>query len=109
MRRDHIAFIIVNWNGMAFLPDCFRSIVGSAPALAYEVVVVDNVSTDGSREWLVSDETAQIFPNGQLRTILSDENLGFGRANNLAIRETDSEFVFILNPDTTVRSGAVDR
>lgn len=104
-----LSVIIINWNGMAFLADCFRSIVDAAPSTEFEVVVVDNVSTDGSREWLVSDEAARIFPGGELRVILADENLGFGRANNLAIRETDGEFVFILNPDTIVRPGAVDR
>jgi len=104
-----LTIIIVNWNGKRFLPDCLQSIADNPPSVPFETVLVDNVSSDGSREWLGSAEAARIFPNGELRTIISDENLGFGRANNLAIQVTDSEFVFILNPDTIVRSGAVDR
>lgn len=104
-----LTVIIVNWNGAKFLPDCLRSIADNPPSMPYEAVVVDNVSTDGSREWLGSDEAKAILGDGRLRVILSDENLGFGKANNLAIKKTKGEFVFILNPDTIVKPHAIDR
>lgn len=103
-----LTIIIVNWNGKDFLPQCLRSIAENPPSVSFEVVVVDNLSADGSREWLVSEEAEQIFPAGSFRVILSDENLGFGRANNLAIDSTDSEYLFLLNPDTIVKLDAID-
>lgn len=104
-----LSIIIVNWNGMSFLPDCLRSIAQNPPSIDYEVVVVDNVSTDKSRHWLVSSEASNIFENGELKVILSDENLGFARANNLAIEKTSTSYVFILNPDTIIKNQAIDQ
>ena len=107
--KGSISIIIVNWNGLDFLPACLRSIAANPPTLEYRVVVVDNVSSDGSREWLGSPEAVDMFSEAKFRFIPSDENFGFGRANNVAIRETESEFVFILNPDTLVKERAIDR
>lgn len=108
MSEKSLSIIIVNWNGMNFLPDCLKSIAKNLLSLDYEVVIVDNVSTDKSREWLSSEEASKFFKNNNLRVILSDKNLGFGRANNLAIEKTSSPYVFILNPDTIVKNKAID-
>ena len=107
--KPSIEIIIVNWNGMNFLPACLASIAASPPSCDYEVIVVDNVSSDGSREWLLGSEAKAAFAKGNLRVMLSDTNLGFGRANNLAIEQSSGELVFILNPDTIVKPGAIDR
>lgn len=104
-----LSIIIVNWNGEKFLPDCLRSIAENPPNVAYEVVVIDNASSDGSVEWLRSAEVKAIFPLGNFKLIESQENLGFGRANNLVIDQTNSTFVFLLNPDTIVKPNAIDR
>lgn len=104
-----LTIIIVNWNGEEFLPDCLRSIAENPPNIRYEVVVIDNASSDRSVEWLRSDEAKAIFPRGCFKLIESQENLGFGRANNLVIGQTDSPFVFLLNPDTIVKPNAIDR
>jgi GT2 family glycosyltransferase len=89
-----VSVIVVNYNGLRFLPDC----LGSLEAQRYrnfEVVFVDNGSTDGSVEYV---RTA--FP--WVRVITLDRNLGFCKANNIAIRETGGEAVVLLNNDTTV-------
>jgi GT2 family glycosyltransferase len=104
-----LTIIIVNWNGIRFLPECLRSIAEDRPPFDLEVLVVDNSSTDGSREWLLSNENKEPFRSIRLRSILSSENLGFAKANNLAIKESESPFVFLLNPDTILHRGALER
>src|SRR5215211_4756675 len=104
-----LTIIIVNWNGIKFLPACLKSIVENPGSLLFEIVVVDNASSDGSAEWLRSDECAQLVGDTRFKLIETGENLGFGRANNVAIERTDSQFVFLLNPDTVVRPNAIDR
>ena len=106
--KVQLSIIIVNWNGMKFLPDCLKSIAQNPPSMSYDVVIVDNISTDESRQWLVSQEASEILANDKLKVILSDENLGFGRANNLAIGKTSSKYVFILNPDTIIKNKSID-
>jgi len=103
-----LSIIIVNWNGITFLPNCIKAIVENPPDISFEIVVVDNDSSDKSIEWLQSSEANTLLNGTKLTLIESRENLGFGRANNLAIERTDSPFVFILNPDTKVRPGALD-
>lgn len=108
MMRPELSIIIVNWNGIEFLPDCLRTIIENPPSVPFEVIVVDNDSSDGSMEWLASGETKQLFPAGIFKLIKSGANLGFGRANNLAIEQTSTPFVLFLNPDTKIEPSAVD-
>jgi GT2 family glycosyltransferase len=89
--------IIVNWNGRRYLEDCLRSVLAQTYD-AFEVILVDNGSTDGSAEW-----AGATFP--QVRLIRNQTNRGFAAANNQAIRATDSEFVALLNNDTVVEPG----
>ena len=90
-----LSVLIVNYNVKAFLDQCLRSVRAASRNLDVEVIVVDNASTDQSGEWI----TAQ-FP--EVRWIASPTNLGFGRANNLALREATGDVVLYLNPDTVV-------
>jgi len=103
-----LSIILVNWNGAKFLPDCLKSIVENPPSVTYEIVVVDNASTDASVEWLKSNEAVSFLFDANFKLIESDENLGFGRANNLAIAGSNSPFIFILNPDTFVQPNSID-
>ncbi|MBK7801070.1 MAG: glycosyltransferase [Chloracidobacterium sp.] len=105
---NELSIIIVNWNGAAFLPACLESIVENPPSCSFEIVVVDNASTDTSVEWMKSENAKNLLGDTNFRLIESDENLGFGRGNNLAITETDSETVFLLNPDTLIKAKSVD-
>lgn len=105
----NLSIVIVNWNGIKFLPDCIKSIIENSPSRPFEIVVVDNNSTDDSVRWLKSAECRGILGETKLRLIENGENMGFGRANNIAMRRTNSQYVFLLNPDTMVRPGAVDR
>src|SRR5690349_11673042 len=100
-----LSIVIVNWNGRNFLPDCLQSIAQNPPSCTFEIVVVDNASADGSVEWMKSDEARGMLGEASFRLIESADNLGFGRANNLAFAQTESKYVFVLNPDCVVPPG----
>ena len=90
-----LSVVIVNYNVRAYLEQCLRTVFQAMDGLTGEVFVVDNQSTDGSVE-MVRDK----FP--QVKLIANRENVGFSRANNQAIRMSNSEYVLLLNPDTVV-------
>lgn len=99
-----LSIVIVNWKVRELLRECLRSIYGNT-ALArerYEVVVVDNASDDGS-----TDMMRQAFP--EVKVIENRRNVGFGAANNQAMPCCSGEWILLLNPDTLVRPGAIDR
>jgi len=95
------AIVIVNFNGGAHLENCLRSLVEAPPRTSIEIIVVDNASTDGS-EAVVSR-----FP--AVRLIALERNAGFSAGNNAGIRASRSELVLLLNNDTLVPAGAIDR
>jgi len=104
-----LSIIIVNWNGASLLTKCVESIVNSAPKLTYEILIIDNASTDDSLAQLCAHETAAaMIDSGQLRIVNNSENRGFGAANNQAFALTESPFVFLLNLDTEVSPGTID-
>ncbi len=88
-----LSIIIVNWNTRDMLRDCLVSLPAATEGLATEILVVDNASHDGSAA-MVADE----FPRVQL--IESGGNLGFSRANNLALGRVGGNGILLLNPDT---------
>src|SRR3712207_2161144 len=106
-KSAELSVIIVNWNGGELLRRCVESLVASPPSLAYEVIVVDNRSSDDSVARLRGSEAARSL-GLRLRVVENGENLGFGRANNQAFKLTDAPLVFLLNPDTEVTPGSVD-
>lgn len=90
-----LTVVIVNYNVKDYLAQCLDSLRIALRDVDAEVVVVDNCSSDGSVEYISSR-----YP--EVRMIASHENLGFARGNNLAILQTESEYVLLLNPDTVV-------
>jgi GT2 family glycosyltransferase len=97
-----LAIIIVTYNSTRDIEVALRSLSDPVPVTPHEIVVVDNASTDGTARMVRSR-----WP--EVRLIQSSANLGFAAANNRAIRESASELVLLLNPDTRVPAGAVDR
>lgn len=87
-----LTVIVVSWNTRALLQRCLESVSEAIPDLHYEVVVVDNNSTDASAEMVEAS-----FPS--VRLIRSPRNVGFARANNLAIRVSTGRHVLLLNSD----------
>lgn len=90
-----LSVIIVSWNAKEFLSKCLQSLIVEIDEHNWEVIVVDNASSDGSQE-LVRNK----FPHVQL--ICNDNNLGFARANNIGIRQSRGEYLFLINSDVIV-------
>lgn len=90
------AVVIVNWNGAHLLRDC----LGPLADQEFELIVVDNASTDDSVRIVRSE-----FPAARL--IVNEANLGFAVANNQGLRESSAPFVFLLNNDTVPDSDAI--
>jgi len=96
-----LSIIIVSFNARADLERCLESLRAAPPAVAHEIIVVDNGSTDGSVD------AARRFPG--VRVIEAGANLGFARANNIGIRESTGVNLLLLNSDTVLSSGSIDR
>jgi GT2 family glycosyltransferase len=104
-----LSIVIVNWNTGDLLRRCVASIVTADPAIAYEIIVVDNASTDDSLARLRSDAGASgLIRDGSFRIVENAENRGFGAANNQAFALSRSAFVLLLNPDTVMMPGAIE-
>jgi N-acetylglucosaminyl-diphospho-decaprenol L-rhamnosyltransferase len=96
-----LSIIIVSYNARADLERCLDSLHSPAPSLAYEIIVVDNQSNDGSAA------AARRWPD--VNVIDAGSNLGFARGNNLGIRASFGASLLLLNSDTIVPPGAIDR
>lgn len=95
-----VSIIIVNWNTKNILRDCLRSVYEQAGDVDYEVIVVDNASTDGSLDMIKSDfERVVLLENAQ--------NKGFATANNQGMEIAKGRYVLLLNSDTVVLDGAI--
>ncbi len=97
-----LAVVIVSFNSRHDLEGCLQSLAQAPPAVEHQIVVVDNSSTDDTPAYV-----RERWPAVGL--IDAGGNLGFARANNIGIRQTSSELVLLLNPDTVVPPGALDR
>lgn len=95
-----VSIVIVNWNSKDLLRNCLLSLRNTCADLNLQIVVVDGGSFDGCAEMLAAE-----FP--EVEFIQSQENIGFGRANNLGFTRVVGDAVLLLNPDTEVRPGAV--
>lgn len=87
-----LSIIIVSFNTRELLRECLQAVYAQVQQLAFEVIVVDNHSHDGS-----VDMVRQDFP--QVRLLALQHNLGFGAGNNVGVRAARGEFVFLLNSD----------
>src|SRR4029077_10126477 len=96
-----LSIVIVNFNARADLERCLASLLAAEIRAAHEIVVVDNGSTDDSLESLRRWPDVRLVENGA--------NVGFARASNIGIRATSGQNVLLMNNDTIVPPGAIDR
>jgi GT2 family glycosyltransferase len=101
MPESRLDIVVVSYRCRSLLRDCLSSLRAFPPAGGIRIWIVDNSSKDGTVE-MVREE----FPEVEL--IASDENLGFSKANNLAILRGSAPYVLALNPDTRMTEGALD-
>lgn len=97
-----VSIIIVSYNTRALTLACLDSVLAETRGVAYELIVVDNASADGSADAIATHPSRP-------RLIRLDENIGFARANNLAAREACGTYLVLLNPDTVILDRAIDR
>jgi GT2 family glycosyltransferase len=97
-----LSIIIVSWNAKEFLGNCLKSIYSHRPSKEFEVVVVDNCSSDGSGRMLETD-----FP--QVVLIKNEANYGFAKANNIGIRHSRGKYLVLVNSDVEVQAGCFDK
>jgi len=97
-----LSIVIVNYNVKEFLSQCLDSIYQSKTDCGFEVIVVDNHSSDSGEV-----EILRQFP--KVRWINNSENLGFGKANNVGFQAAKGTYTLILNPDTVLRSDTLEK
>ncbi|MBN1298780.1 MAG: glycosyltransferase family 2 protein [Actinobacteria bacterium] len=118
--KFELSIIIVSYNSRSYLDECLKSIFkyhpfekndsalikgydkGGASNISTEVFVVDNGSNDGSAE-LVRDNYSDV------KLIANSQNLGFSKANNIAIKKSNARYVMLLNSDCEVYQGSIEK
>ena len=100
MTTPDISIIIVSYNVKTFLHHCINSVQKAAVDLNVELFVVDNNSIDGTGEMVKRE-----FPD--VHFIGNDKNLGFGKANNQALKLSKGKYVLFLNPDTLIEENTL--
>ena len=96
-----LSIVIVNYNARAHLENCLASLAAPPPAIAHDITVIDNASSDGS-----ADAVRARWP--AVTVLEQPANVGFAAGNNVGIRASRGALVLLLNNDTLVPAGAVD-
>lgn len=94
-----VSIIIVNYNTYDLTAACIQSIIEHTKRISYEIIVVDNASTDGSKEKFERDS--------RIKYIYSEKNGGFGYGNNRGIEIANGDYFFLLNSDTLLLNNAI--
>jgi len=97
-----LTIALVSYNTRNLLKGCLSSVYGKTAGLEFEVIVVDNASTDGTLEMLKREFS-------QVKIIGNRENQGFAGANNQAIEQSKGRYLLLLNPDTLFKSGSLHK
>lgn len=101
MKKRKTSIVILTYNNLNYTKDCIESIKKYTKKSSYEIIIIDNLSTDGTREWL-KEQT-------DLKVILNDENMGFPKGCNqgIEVAEIDND-ILLLNNDTIVTTNWLD-
>ena len=97
-----VSIIVINYRTRELTLECLRSVARETKSVSYEILLVDNASNDG-----LIDVVAQEMPD--VRRLPLAENVGFARGNNMAAEQARGKYLLLLNSDTLVLDGAIDR
>lgn len=89
-----VSIIIINYNTRQMTAECIDSVFEKTNGVEFEIILVDNASTDDSKEFFEKDQ--------RITYIYNKENLGFGRANNIGAKYATGKYLFLLNSDTLI-------
>src|SRR5438445_5531287 len=95
-----VSILFTNWNVRDLLRQAIRSVRERTSDVSYEVIVIDDASTDGSVEMVRGE-----FPD--VRLIVNENNVGFSKTNNIGARVATGKYVFLLNTDTMMASNPI--
>ncbi len=98
----NLSIIIVNYNVKEFLQNLIHSIEKASTNLTKEIIIIDNASDDGSVEFI-----KEKFP--QIKLIANQTNLGFGKANNIGLKQAAGKYILLINPDTLVAEDTFEK
>jgi hypothetical protein len=102
MDKKSLSIIVVSYNTREILKECISSVISTVKNLSYEIIVVDNASTDGSVDMLQEKFSS-------VKVIANNFNKGFAAASNQAVENAQAETYLFLNPDTIVLEGAIEK
>jgi GT2 family glycosyltransferase/lipopolysaccharide/colanic/teichoic acid biosynthesis glycosyltransferase len=97
-----LSIIIVNYNVKEFLQNLIHSIEKASLNLTKEIIIIDNASDDGSVDFI-----KEKFP--QIKLIANSKNLGFGKANNIGLKQAAGKYILLINPDTLVAEDTFEK
>lgn len=103
MITPDLSIIVVSYNTCDMTLACLRSVFGETRDTAFELIVLDNASADGSAQAIQAEF------GDRIKFVAAAENLGFAAGNNRAIENAGGAYLLLLNPDTVVLDGAIDR
>ncbi len=101
LSAPELSIIIVNYNSGDYLKNCLNSIKKNIKKIVYEIIIVDNCSSDDSITGIKKDE--------KIRIIKNKKNLGFARANNIGVSQAKGEYILILNNDTIIFDNSIEK
>lgn len=101
MKNIDVSVVIVNYNTLIMTQECIDSIFKVSRNISFEVILVDNASTDGSKE--------HFSTVSQIKYLYNEKNLGFGCANNVGVKEAIGKYIFLLNSDTILLDNVIKK
>lgn len=100
-----ISIIIVNYNNYNLTKKCIQSVIDQKLNIDHEIIVIDNDSKNNSYDILKES----YLNNKEVKVIKNDSNIGFGGANNLAVKQSSFETLLFLNPDVVVLKNSIEK
>lgn len=97
-----VSVIFVNYNSIHLLQNAIASVIEHTHGVQYEIIVVDNNSSDNAKNLL-----QEYFPSVPIQFVALSANIGFGRANNEGFKRAQGRHIFFLNPDTILLNDAI--
>ena len=94
-----VSIIVINYNTLKMTNECIESIIKNTKDIEYEIILVDNGSIDGSKDYFETKTG--------IKYVYSSENLGFGRGNNLGLKKASGRNILFLNSDTLLINNAI--
>lgn len=103
-----LSIIIVNYNTYDLTKQTIESVIKEHHNFNYEVILVDNASSDGSINKL-QDKFRNIVTTKKLHIIINKDNLGFAKANNIGIKFARGKYILLLNSDTVLKENCLEK